>query len=175
MGGRSLQILVSHRLAFTCWYFLMLCVCWQYIKYIHRILSYGSSQATWSTIVYCSSRCRSTRLAALDAHFEWTILSLLKSATGTIKLTTTDEVEAEALKEWETKRSSMLAYNIKENIRQTAKEQPESNSFRLRDSRERCRQAARRLAALGQVEVVVGNKVVDASFVKGNMTLRLRK
>lgn len=40
-------------------------------------------------------------------------------------------------------------------------------------TRERCRQAARRLAARGEVVVMQKGKVVDPSFAKGVMDLRL--
>ena len=43
----------------------------------------------------------------------------------------------------------------------------------LANQRERCRQAARRLAGRGEIEVVQQSQVVDPSFAKGVMWLRL--
>ena len=40
-------------------------------------------------------------------------------------------------------------------------------------TRERCRQAARRLAARGDIFITQGGKTVDPSFAKGVMELRL--
>lgn len=40
-------------------------------------------------------------------------------------------------------------------------------------TRERCRQAARRLAARGDIVVTQAGKVVDPSFAKGPMELKL--
>jgi len=41
------------------------------------------------------------------------------------------------------------------------------------DRRERCRRAARRLAARGEIFVTQNGKIVDPSFAKGVMILRL--
>jgi hypothetical protein len=41
-------------------------------------------------------------------------------------------------------------------------------------ARERCRQAARRLAARGEIVILQDGKLTDPSFTRGVMELRLR-
>jgi hypothetical protein len=49
----------------------------------------------------------------------------------------------------------------------------ERRDLNVKRTRERCRQAARRLAAKGQIQITQDGKVVEPSFAKGVMELRL--
>lgn len=95
----------------------------------------------------------------MDTAFESKILSLLsqrKNVYGTDSVVTCEEAEGEVLREVE--------------------ELDSSKDERYEDpprTRERCRQAARRLAARGEIVVVQKGKIVDPSFVKGTMELKL--
>jgi hypothetical protein len=49
----------------------------------------------------------------------------------------------------------------------------ERRDLNVKRTRERCRQAARRLVAKGQIQITQDGKVVEPSFAKGVMELRL--
>jgi hypothetical protein len=99
------------------------------------------------------------RPGSLDIAFESKILALLKerkTVFGSKALVTCEEAEEQTLREESEKREEL---DVKEPS--------------LERVRERCRQAARRLAARGEVVVTQQGKEVDPSFAKGTMELKL--
>ena len=126
------------------------------------------SQKNWDTIKYCSDSCRKHKIMpnSLDTVFESKILSLLttrRATLGAAALVTCEEAEDEALKE----EASSIDVDGNENGTSTSQKEKHSRI------RERCRQAARRLAAKGEILVTQNGQVVDPSFAKGTMELRL--
>jgi hypothetical protein len=95
---------------------------------------------------------------SLDIAFENAILSLLaqrKLICGQAAVVTCEDAEAELRKE------------------ATEKMEGDDGIGRPSRTRERCRQAARRLASRGDVIVTQNGKIVDPSFAKGVMELKL--
>jgi hypothetical protein len=109
----------------------------------------------------------------MDTSFEAKIVSLLsqrRTAQGLAATVTCEEAEQEVLQEREVSRpgesnSGAVIQPVSETIgfvlQQPAK------------TRERCRQAARRLAARGEILITKDGKVVDPSFAKGVMEVKL--
>ncbi|KAG0651832.1 hypothetical protein D0Z07_1083 [Hyphodiscus hymeniophilus] len=105
---------------------------------------------------------------SLDTAFESKILSLLtqrRSTLGTKAVVTCGEAEEETLKD----EAGLADSSGQAHGGDVAPDQKPPRS------RERCRQAARRLAAKGEVLVTQGGQVVDPSFAKGTMELKLSK
>jgi hypothetical protein len=87
---------------------------------------------------------------------------------GAAAVVTCEEAEEEALKE--EARKNDVRDQGQEDGTSTAQHQEKPPR-----SRERCRQAARRLAAKGEILVTQEGQVVDPSFAKGIMELKLPK
>jgi HD superfamily phosphodiesterase len=107
----------------------------------------------------------------LDTTFESKILALLahrQTIHGLAASITCEEAEQEAL---ENKKHTHPG----EEDPETARESPGDTRIDSQSSRtrERCRQAARRLAARGEILISQNGKVVDPSFAKGVMELKL--
>lgn len=95
------------------------------------------------------------------------LLTQRKATYGQAAVLTCEEAEAETLSERQVAAEDGL--DGKEDARNS-----EGNKVnRPTRTRERCRQAARRLAARGEVLVTQNGKVVDPSFAKGVMELKL--
>ena len=76
---------------------------------------------------------------------------------------TCEEAEEEALKETEERESEV-------NVQPSEGTSKQSEPSR---TRERCRQAARRLAARGEILITQEGQVVDPNFARGVMELKL--
>ena len=133
--------------------------------------------------MYCSDSCRSNKVrpGSLDEQFETTILRLLHErdpASGRLrnafitceaaeKVTLAEHGRADGTGEGD---GAVRADGVGEGEgttgESTAKKVPSK-------TRERSRQAARRLVARGKVLITQEGKEVDPSFAKGVMELRL--
>jgi hypothetical protein len=107
----------------------------------------------------------------LDTTFESKILALLAQRRTTHGLAAgiaCEEAEQEALEYGK-------HVHPDEKDPETVHESPGDARIDSQPSRtrERCRQAARRLAARGEILITQNGKVVDPSFAKGVMELRL--
>jgi hypothetical protein len=127
------------------------------------------SQKNWEAITYCSGSCRKNKVKpnSLDTTFESKILSLLtqrRVIRGPAATETREKAEAEALKE--NKNHQLEEVDSRAVLEST----PEVDRGAQQTSRthERCRQAARRLAARGEILITPYGKVVDPSFAKGS-------
>ncbi len=107
----------------------------------------------------------------MDTTFESKILALLaqrRTIHGLAASIACEEAEQEALE-------YRKHVHPNEKDPETAHESPGDARIDSQPSRtrERCRQAARRLAARGEILITQNGKVVDPSFAKGVMKLRL--
>jgi hypothetical protein len=130
-------------------------------------------QKNWDAVTYCSDSCRKNKIRpnSLDTTFESKILALLAhrgTIHGLAASVTCEEAEQEVL---ENKKHG----HPDERDPETLHESPEDTKIDSQPSRtrERCRQAARRLAARGEIIITQNGKVVDPSFAKGVMELKL--
>jgi hypothetical protein len=81
---------------------------------------------------------------------------------------TCEEAEGAVLEEWRNSRREIRDGEGDGGGNDTAR----ASSIEPKRTRERCRQAARRLAARGEIVVVQEGEVVDPSFAKGGMELK---
>lgn len=100
----------------------------------------------WEEIRYCSDSCRHHRPNAIDLGLESTALSMLRDRSG--KTVTCEEVETQFLSE-------------------------RSSEREVTNLRERARRAARRLVMQDRIAIEQKGQIVDPSFAKGVMNLRL--
>jgi hypothetical protein len=108
----------------------------------------------------------------LDTAFESKILSLLserRAIQGPAASVICEEAEEEALKDKKNLQSSREDSGIAIESTSEALEVAPRRS----KTRERCRQAARRLAVRGEILITQYGKVVDPIFAKGVMELKL--
>jgi hypothetical protein len=138
----------------------------------HRLIR-SPGQKNWDAITYCSDSCRKNKIRpnSLDTTFESKILALLahrRTIHGLAASITCEKAEQEALDNNK---------NVKpdEEDPETVRESPGDTRIDSQPTRtrERCRQAARRLAARGEILITQNGKVVDPSFAKGVMELKL--
>lgn len=101
---------------------------------------------SWADVKYCSPRCRRTKLNRTDQALESTILDLL-AQRGRKGRVSPDEV------------TLIVSSGVQEAADLL---------------RERCRMAARRLAAQGRVELIQKGRPADPSTARGPFELRLR-
>ncbi|KAM3075101.1 hypothetical protein ACMFMF_011914 [Clarireedia jacksonii] len=141
-------------------------------------------EKNWPTITHCSASCRSHKIKphSLDTLFESKILALLSSRKhrhGRAAAVTCEEVEGAVLADLRDSISRKAA--VEEGGGGVMADADESGNgsgnapppqLQPKRTRERCRQAARRLVARGEIVVLRDGKVVDASFAKGVMELR---
>ena len=92
------------------------------------------------------------------------VLSRRRVAQGADAVVTCEEAEAETLKY-----DHLKTPNLEEISEEGSEPQTKSKPLRIR---ERCRQAARRLAARGEILITQDGKAVDPSFAKGVMELK---
>ncbi|KAH7419888.1 hypothetical protein BKA64DRAFT_651929 [Cadophora sp. MPI-SDFR-AT-0126] len=132
-------------------------------------------EKNWDAITYCSNSCRKHKIKpnSIDVSFESKIISLLEErrcTQGQGAAVTCEEAEEEVMKDWKP--------DIRHSVEQPALISPDGVDKGTQEplnpprTRERCRQAARRLAERGEIVVTQGGKVVDPSFAKGLMELR---
>jgi hypothetical protein len=127
-------------------------------------------QKNWDSITYCSDPCRKHKIKpdSLDIAFESKILELLSQrrvAQGADAVVACEEAEEETLKKYD----PLNVTDIEDISGEGSKSQRKSKPLRVR---ERCRQAARRLAARGEILITQDGKAVDPSFAKGVMELK---
>lgn len=96
----------------------------------------------WDEIRYCSARCRSQKLTKIDQQLEQAILSLLATRPRGESICPSEAIQT------------------------LFPEKP------WRDHMEQTRQAARRLVAQGQIEILQKGQTVDPSTAKGPIRLR---
>lgn len=96
----------------------------------------------WDEISYCSTRCRKFKPGTTDLMLEETILKLLDQRANNATICPSE--------------AARLVF-------------PETE---WRDHMERTRQAARRLVATDQIEILQKGRVVDPSTAKGPIRLR---
>ncbi|EKD13788.1 uncharacterized protein L3040_005595 [Drepanopeziza brunnea f. sp. 'multigermtubi'] len=142
-------------------------------------------EKNWASVTYCSDSCRKHKVRpkphSLDLSFESKILSLLserRAVQGPAAVVTCEEAEEETLQErkWRVAEdhnhtgpagdSRNSLDHVPGHVQAQAHAQPPSKT------RERCRQAARRLAARGDIVITQNGKVVEPSFAKGVMELK---
>jgi len=103
------------------------------------------------------------------------LLNERKKAQGAAAVVTCEEAEADVLSEL--KKSPKNRSQYSEEAEESASPGESLGAKDLKSqpprTRERCRQAARRLATRGSVLVTQNGKVVDPSFAKGVMELKL--
>lgn len=99
-------------------------------------------EKNWDEISYCSTRCRKSKPKALDRKIEENILGILNQRSNQATICPSEAARAIF---------------------------PEG---RWRDHMEQTRQAARRLVASGQIEILQKGMVVDPSNAKGPIRLR---
>ncbi|KAH7350899.1 hypothetical protein BKA65DRAFT_499254 [Rhexocercosporidium sp. MPI-PUGE-AT-0058] len=122
-------------------------------------------------ITYCSDSCRKHKIKpnSIDVAFESKILSLLqdrRAIQGSAAVVRCEEVEEEVLKE-------RKSDNVQgKDGGSEAEPHEESADIEPSKTRERCRQAARRLVVKSEVVVTQSGKVVNPSFAKGVMELK---
>ncbi|KAL2071352.1 hypothetical protein VTL71DRAFT_12587 [Oculimacula yallundae] len=135
-------------------------------------------EKNWDSITYCSDSCRKHKIkpGSVDIAFESKILALLKArraVQGTVAMVTCEEAEEEISKE----RASISIDKLDGGEQSTLSSQKEGvgesrDPPSVLKSREKCRQAARRLASRGEIVITQSGKVVDPSFAKGVMELK---
>ncbi len=103
-------------------------------------------ERNWSEVRYCSEACRRQKLTELDRLLESAILDLLASRARGMTICPSEAAKAVAGADDEAWRPMM----------------------------QRTRNAARRLAATGHIEVTQRGQVVDPSGAKGPIRLRRR-
>ena len=96
----------------------------------------------WDEVKYCSTRCRQQKPGPLDLQLEQTILDLLAQRSATATLCPSEAARAVFPGE------------------------------QWRDHMEQTRQAARRLVAKGEIDILQKGQVVDPSTAKGPIRLR---
>jgi hypothetical protein len=96
----------------------------------------------WDEVRYCSARCRKTKLTHTDLELEKIILKLLNQSAFQATICPVEVLRA-----------------------LSTGEEPY-------DQTEQARQAARRLAAAGQIEILQNGRAVDPSKAKGPIRLR---
>lgn len=128
----------------------------------------------WDAITYGSDTCKKHRIKpnSPDTSFESKVLSLLRQrqqVQGSVAaVVTCEETESGVLSELDSSKlrsqEECLATNPDDlpssAIIPAARKEPSR-------SRERYRQAARRLAAIGEIEIMQDGRVVDSSFAEG--------
>ena len=100
----------------------------------------------WAQVRYCSERCRTRKTPESDAALERRIVDMLAARARGATMCPSEVARAEAGAEGDGWRARM----------------------------EPVRAAARRLVARGEVEILQGGRVVDASTARGAIRLRLR-
>jgi hypothetical protein len=125
-------------------------------------------QKNWDSITYCSDSCRKHKIKpnSLDTAFESKILELLshrRVAQGADAVVICEEAEEKTFKKYD----PLNVTDIEDISEEGSKSQGKSKPLRIR---QRSRQAARRLAARG--EITQDGKAVDPSFAKGVMELK---
>ena len=93
----------------------------------------------------CSERCRRARLTPVDRRLEARILALLAARAHGATLCPSEAARAEF----------------------------GDTAGLAAEAMQRTRRAARRLVAAGQIDVLQGGRVVDASYARGPIRLRL--
>ncbi|PVH80718.1 hypothetical protein DL98DRAFT_183079 [Cadophora sp. DSE1049] len=132
-------------------------------------------EKNWDAITYCSDSCRKHKIKSnsMDVSFESKILSLLEErrfTQGSAAVVTCEEAEEEVMKDRKP--------DIQETEEHSTPISPDGADMEPRELtnpsrvQERCRQAARRLAARGEIVVTQNGKVVDQSFATGVMKLK---
>lgn len=101
----------------------------------------------WAQVRYCSERCRTRKTPAADVELERRILDMLAARAQDATMCPSEVARAEG--------------------------GPGGDGWRTR--MEPVRAAARRLVARGEVEILQGGRVVDASTARGPIRLRLRR
>ena len=96
----------------------------------------------WDEVKYCSTRCRKEKPGALDLRLEESILELLNQRSATATICPSEAARAVFPGE------------------------------EWRDHMEKTRQAARRLVAKGQIEILQKGRVVDPSTAKGPIRMQ---
>jgi hypothetical protein len=100
------------------------------------------------TVRYCSDGCRNRRLGQTDRALEAGIVSLLEARRASATICPSEAVR--------------IVF-------------PELPGSELRSHMEAARQAARRLIAAGNLEILQGGHVVDPSTARGPVRLRLKR
>jgi hypothetical protein len=100
--------------------------------------------ASWAQVRYCSDRCRGRRAGSLDEELEAAILDLLAAEPAGATISPSEAAR------------SVFADDV------------------WREQMQRTRDAARRLAARGVIEITQGGRVVEVSRARGPIRLRLR-
>lgn len=131
-------------------------------------------QKNWEAITFGSDSCRKNKIRphSLDTAFESKILALLaqrRAIHGLAAKVTCEEVEQEVLCDGQKPQSEEGHSDA------VVPSQPDGTKAVSQSSRtrERCRQAARRLGARDEIFITQDGKVVDPSFAKGVMQLKL--
>ena len=101
----------------------------------------------WDAVKFCSDACRARRMGAVDRQLEGSILELLGQRGAGKTICPSEAARAVAGTEERSAWEPLM---------------------------EPARAAARRLVALGRVDVLQAGHVVDASTAKGPIRLRLR-
>ncbi|KAK6579619.1 hypothetical protein PZA11_007855 [Diplocarpon coronariae] len=154
-------------------------ICIYTYTHIHTFL-YTSIPPTknWETITYCSDSCRRHRIKpkSLDLAFESTILSLLserRATHGPAAVVTCEEAEEQVLRGRRPGVADEDRAPVAREAPDDAVQEPWGRISSPSRTRERCRQAARRLAARGDIVITQAGKPVEPSFAKGVMELKL--
>ncbi|PBP16563.1 hypothetical protein BUE80_DR012689 [Diplocarpon rosae] len=134
-------------------------------------------EKNWDTIAYCSDSCRKHKVKprSLDLSFESTILSLLserRAIHGPAAVVTCEEAEEQVLRE---RRPGVAGEAVEAVVRDApdaAVPEPSRRASSPPRTRERCRQAARRLAVRGDIVITQAGKMVEPSFAKGVLELK---
>ncbi|CAL3971343.1 unnamed protein product [Diplocarpon coronariae] len=135
-------------------------------------------EKNWETITYCSDSCRRHRIKpkSLDLAFESTILSLLserRATHGPAAVVTCEEAEEQVLRGRRPGVADEDRAPVAREAPDDAVQEPWGRISSPSRTRERCRQAARRLAARGDIVITQAGKPVEPSFAKGVMELKL--
>jgi hypothetical protein len=113
-----------------------------------RTMEWRKSWAkNWDAVKFCSDRCRGTKLGAIDAALEQTILRLLADRGAGKTICPSEAARAVA---------------------------PSDERASWEPLMEPARAAARRLVAEGKLLITQGGVIVDPSTAKGPIRLRLR-
>jgi hypothetical protein len=159
-------------------------------------------EKNWDAITYCSDSCRKNKVrpGGLDERFEVGILGMLRrrreesrSGGGERGVLTCEEVEGVVLGAWRrdcvAKKRGLEGErvrhegdggrgrdgNVDAGRDRDVDEDVDRDLRELVRVRERCKQAARRLAARGEIVIMQDGKLTDPSFTRGVMELRLRE
>ena len=99
-------------------------------------------ESCWDEVRFCSARCRRRKPSKIDQQFEQAILSLLATRPRGATICPSEAIHSLILEK------------------------------QLHDHMEQARQAARRLVAQGQIEILLEGQTVDPSTAKGPIRLR---